>query len=103
MVNGNQFPPKDPEAVLDYKFDWAPLDNNTGLSNWLSDGEKIVSYLVTVPEGLTKVSDNLADNDTSVVVWLSGGTSGVDYPVECRITTATRTDERSVILPVRER
>lgn len=99
----SQFPPKDPQAILDYKFDWAPLTNNRGLTDWLEEGESIVSYTVTVPEGVTKLSDSLVENNTAVVVWLSGGSHNVDYPITCQIVTATRTDERTVVLPVRQR
>lgn len=103
MIKVHQFPPKDPSAVLDYKFDWASKTNNTGLTDWLSDGETILGYNVTVTSGITKVSDSLSDDGTSVVVWLSGGTDDSDYTVTCQIQTATRTDERSAIVPVRNR
>lgn len=103
MLNGNHFPPKDPSAKLDYRFDWAPKANNTGLTNWLEEGETIVSYILTVPDGLTKVSDSLVDDNTAVVVWLSGGSDGIEYPISCQITTANRIDKRTAILPVKNR
>ena len=34
---------KDPQAVLDYKFDWAALTNGSCASDWLDDGETISS------------------------------------------------------------
>ena len=86
---------KDPEAVLDYKFDW---------SSWLDSGETIASRTVTVDTGLTKDSDAVTDTSTSVTVWLSGGTDGVSYSVNCQIvTSANRTDERTMIIRVNER
>lgn len=86
---------KDPEAVLDYKFDW---------SSWLDSGETIASRTVTVDAGLTKDSDAVTDTSTSVTVWLSGGTDGVSYSVNCQIvTSANRTDERTMIIRVNER
>lgn len=103
MNNGNQFPPKDPAAILDYLFDWAGEDNNTGLTNWLSAGETILSHQVTVETGLNLVSSDIINNDTSVVVWLSGGTDGNDYSVTCQITTDLRTDSRTAVVPVRKR
>lgn len=103
MAHGSQFPPKDPDAKLDYRFDWAPRANNSGLTNWLEAGETILTYEVTVPAGLTKVSDSLVDEGTAVVVWISGGTNEVDYPITCKITTAQRIDVRTSILPVRNR
>ena len=86
---------KDPEAVLDYKFDW---------SSWLDSGETIASRTVTVDTGLTKDSDAVTDTSTSVTVWLSGGTDGVSYSVNCQIvTSANRIDERTMIIRVNER
>lgn len=95
---------KDPNAVLDYKFDWKALANGSGESNWLADGETISTKTVTVATGLTKDSDTLTDTNTSVTVWLSGGTAGTDYTVACKIvTSAGRTDERTVTIMVRQR
>jgi len=88
----NQFL-KDPDAVLDYAFDW---------SSWLQSGETISSYSITVDSGLTKESDN--ESDGVVTVWLSGGTAGSEYTVSCKITTSmSRTDERSMTIKVMER
>lgn len=99
-----QFYTKDPDAVLDYKFDWAAETNGTGTSDWLAAGETITSHTVTVEAGLTKDSDSATDTDTSVTVWLSGGTAGTDYDVACEITTsADRTDERTITIRVRDR
>lgn len=90
---------KDPEAVLDYKFDWAASTNGTGVSDWLASGETISSRTVTVESGLTKDSDSLTDTNTSVTVWLSGGTAGTVYTVTCHIVTSdNRTDERSITI-----
>lgn len=95
---------KDPQAVLDYKFDWAALANGHGGSNWLAEGETISSHTITVASGLSVDSSALSDDDTAVTVWLSGGTAGNDYSVTCRITTsAGRTDERTITIQVRER
>ena len=88
----NQFL-KDPDAMLDYAFDW---------SGWLQSGETISSYSITVDSGLTKESDN--ESDGVVTVWLSGGTAGSEYTVSCKITTSmSRTDERTMRIKVVER
>lgn len=95
---------KDPEAVLDYTFDWKPLTHGVAgaTSDWLATGETISSYTVTVPTGITKDSDSQASG--VVTVWLSGGTAGTTYRVECKIVTnAGRTDERSTWIKVVER
>lgn len=84
---------KDPEAVLDWQFDW---------SSWLADAETISSHTVTAPAGLTL--DSSTESGGVVTAWLSGGTDGERYTVECLITTtAGRTDERSITVAVRER
>lgn len=90
-------PPKDPEAILDYQFDWR---------QWMQPDEVIVGNPVVTAEGL-----NLNPNghftlviNNVVTFWLSGGISGGEYPVSCLITTNQgRTDERSFILNVTPR
>ena len=95
---------KDPEAVLDYKFDFANTTNGGDKPDWLESGETISTRTVTVDSGITKDSDSITDAGTSVTVWLSGGTAGQNYKVVCRIvTSASRTDERTMIIQVRER
>ena len=95
---------KDPDAVLDYKFDWKAETNGNGDTDWLASGETISSRTVTVPDGITKDSDSLTDTNTSVTVGFSGGTAGNDYEVACKIaTSASRTDERTIKIQVRER
>jgi hypothetical protein len=84
---------KDPDAELDYGFNW---------SDWLATGETISSHTVTVETGLTKDSDS--ESSGVVTVWLSGGTAGEDYSVECEIvTSASRTDERTMTIRVKNR
>ena len=86
---------KDPNAILDYKFDW---------SNWLEAGEIIASHVIVVSTGITK--DSSSNDDDSVTVWLSGGSAGVSYNVTCRITTDTlpaRVEDRTMKIQVVER
>jgi hypothetical protein len=84
---------KDPNAVLDYGFDW---------TLWLQTGETISSSTWTVPTGLTKDTDT--KTTTATVVWLSGGTAGTNYDVTCRIVTSGgRTDDRTMTIKVSER
>lgn len=88
---------KDPNAVLDYGFNWRPDGKE-----WLEEDETITSYVITVPTGITKDSDS--ESDGVVTVWLSGGTVGQNYKIECEITTSKdRTDERSTWIKVVER
>ena len=83
---------KDPNAVLDYEFDW---------SEWLALGETISSVTVTA----TGVTLDSSPNDTSsVTAWVSGGTAGTTATVACRITTTmSRVDERTITLRIADR
>ena len=84
--------PKDPSAVLDYAWNWA---------DWLGD-DTISTHTITVPTGLTLASSTATSS--AVTAWLSGGTAGQAYTVTCRIvTTAGRTDERSISIKVFDR
>jgi len=87
---------KDANATLDFGFDW---------SQWLSAGETILSYALTLDEGITKVADG-STTTGSVIVWLSSGSPGQRYSVACKITTSSspsRIDERTIKLDIRER
>jgi hypothetical protein len=84
---------KDPDAVLDYVFDW---------STWLASGETISTSAITVESGITKNSES--NTTTTATVWLSGGTEGSRYKITSRITTNQgRTDDRSAIVRVTNR
>lgn len=88
---------KDPDAVLDYAFDWS-----TWLDSDSSPVETINSHTITVSAGITKDSDS--ETDGVITIWLSGGTAGVSYTIACEIvTSAGRTDERSIIIQAQER
>lgn len=86
--------PKDPDARLDYQWDW---------SAWLADGETIEdAELTEIPDELTL--DELVITDTAVTAWFLGGVDGEGYQVTCHIETSDgRTDDRSIYLICRER
>ncbi len=95
---GNRRPwiAKDPDATLDYSFDWG---------EWLAAGESISSYSVTV-DGVTKQSDSRSGS--VVTAWVSGGvaTPGSVATITCQVTTDSspaRTDQRTIYLKIRER
>ena len=76
---------KHPSATLDYTIDW---------SNWLADGETIVSVVWKVGDGVTQVS--ASHTSTTTLIWLSGGELDNTYDISCRITTSSsRIDERA--------
>ena len=86
---------KDPDAVLDYKWDW---------SDWLATGETISSHTIPTVTGITLDSSSITDTNTSVTAWYSSGTALTDYDVTCQIVTSdSREDDRTVTLKVRDR
>ena len=83
---------KDPNAVLDYSFNWATwLDDDTiSASTWTADTGIII--------------DSSSTTTTVATVWLSGGTAGTTYTVTNRIVTAaSRTEDRSLTINVAQR
>ena len=84
---------KDPDATLDFGFDW---------NEWLASTETILTAVWTVPSGITKSSQIETDGYTTV--WLSSGTVNTDYNLTCRITTSDgRIDDRTMTIKVRSR
>ena len=80
---------KDPNATLDYLFDW---------SAWLTDiSDTITSVDWVLSDGLTEVSSS--NTTTGATIFVSGGTLDEIETVTCRITTAGgRIDDRTVNL-----
>jgi hypothetical protein len=86
-------PPKDPDAEITYGFDWTDyLQGKTILSSEWS------------ATGITVESSSFTNNATAAV--LSGGERGRNYNVTNRITftgaTGTETDDRTLVVPVRD-
>jgi hypothetical protein len=101
--DGIRYQTKTPAAVLDYKVDFAAETNGRpgADGDWLESGDTISTRTVTVDSGITKDSDALADSDTAVVVWLSGGTAGSEYDCTVQVVTANgRTVERTFRIKV---
>ena len=92
--------PKDPQAVLDYAFDW---------SGWLAAAETISTATVTASGTGLVVGTGPTPPAPAIVAgvvtyWLSGGTVGTTYDVTCHITTSQgRTDDRTDQIEVRQR
>lgn len=89
------FPPKDPNAVLDYEWDFGP---------WLLPfTDTISSHSVFITSGDVVVNSS-SHTTTTVTAWLSGGTVDTDAEVTARVTTAQgRSDDRTIRLEVRQR
>lgn len=88
---------KDPQAVLDYGWDW---------TNWLAGGETITTSTWTItlaPDAILTIATPTFDG-TSTTIWASAGTVGSDYKITNHITTsAGRQDDRTHKLQVRDR
>lgn len=84
------FDDKDPAEDMDFEIDF---------SDMLASGETIASYTLTVPTGITDHDDS--KTSTAVIFWLSGGTAGEEYDIECEIVTSfDRTYKRSLTILV---
>ncbi len=84
---------KDPDAVLDWSFDW---------TDWLANGEVISTSIFIVTAGI--VVNSTSNTTQGATVWLSGGTDGRPYLVTNRITTNQgRIDDRSITIRVKNR
>ncbi len=87
---------KDPDAVLDYTFDW---------TLWLTSGssvDTITGGSVMVASGVHL--DSLTYDAKTVTAWISGGSPSLNYDITCRIqTTAGRIDDRTITLMVQPR
>ena len=82
---------KDPNATLDYSFDWGPYLTP------LADTIVLVEWVLTA--GLTKVSQS--NTATTATVFVSGGVLDEVETLTCRITTAGgRIDDRTISLNI---
>ena len=98
---------KDPDARLDYAFDWKPLTHGrpNAKSDWLGATETITSHeIIKTPADSTVVVDATSEDDGTVTAWLTGGTAGTSVSLTCRITTNEgRTDDRSRRIDIKNR
>lgn len=84
---------KDPDADLDWHFDW---------TDWLDEGEAISASVMTPSAGITIHSAAFSSTDTTI--WVAGGTVGNVYSVANKITTSVgRIDERTIRIRVKNR
>lgn len=81
---------KDPDSNLDYPITW---------DKWLEPGDSITGVVWIVPTDLTQTDADLASPLTTI--WLSGGTTNVEYEVVARVTTAAgRIDDAAILLTI---
>jgi hypothetical protein len=90
---------KDPDAVLDYSFDWSAY--------LLAGGaDTIASATVTCETGKGLVVNSTDPTFPAGVVtgWCSGGTVGQTVGITCQIVTALgRTDDRTLYVVIKQR
>lgn len=83
---------QDPEARLDYYWDWA--------AEWLLPPDTIATFSVT--GDMTIEDEN--ETDGVVVAWLSGGAVGSKIVVTCAVESVEgRKDQRSICIEIKER
>ena len=85
---------KDPQAILDYSFDWG--------TNYLGTDTIASSTWSVSPSGPDITTHPNSHTDTIATVWMGGGTEGQSYILTNEIvTTAGRTDDRSITVVVK--
>ena len=87
---------KDPDAILDYTFNWSP---------WLNTGDSIQSgsFIITGQDS-DLVQSGTDIKDRAAVVLLSGGTVGNIYSITSRIITVDGLkDDRTKTITISER
>ena len=86
----------DPDAVLDYTFNWTA---------WLNTViDKIISIDFIVTNSINAVVVAQYFSDTHATAWVAGGIPGEKITLRCRIYTLEgRIDDRTGYLKVKER
>jgi hypothetical protein len=96
-----QWPPKDPDAVLDYTYR-IPLDPADSIAPGQAVITKLSGAVVVDSQSLAAAADTVDGvYGQAITVWLSGGTDGETALFQAAWTTvATRHDDGLVQLPV---
>ncbi len=92
-AGGLAFIDKDPEAELDYSFDWAA---------WLAEGEAIASHSIIAETPLEVVTSSSAG--AVVTAFVRGGVDATLLRLTCRVVTDStppRKDDRTLHLRIR--
>jgi hypothetical protein len=93
IFNGLPTISKDPDALLDYTFDWTPFLET------ISDSIETVTYQLSA--GLTQT--RISNTQTQARSFVSGGVLGTTGSITCRISTvAGRVDERTIYLKIEQ-
>lgn len=85
---------KDPDATLDYSFDWTAY--------LAAEGDLISSVAWVLSDGLLQVSS--LTSTTKPLIFVSGGVLDNTESITCRITTTGgRIDDRTIFLTILQR
>ncbi|MGQ2942938.1 MAG: phage fiber-tail adaptor protein [Blastomonas fulva] len=96
MSYSHKFPNKDPQAFLDYELDLVD-------KGCLAEGETVTDQAVTCPDTDITISQ-ITQIGGVIRFWVAGGEAGTDYFATVQFTTsAGRIDQRTALIPVRER
>jgi hypothetical protein len=99
-ASGKKSAIKDPDALLDFPFEWA---------DWLTDIGDTYStheFLTVDPDDATTplVVENSDHLSGVITAFVSGGTLGKTHELTCRITTVGgRIDDRTLFLKIKAR
>ena len=97
IVGGKATIEKDPDATLDYGFNWGP---------WLTPINDVIAT-VEFDIDPTLTQESVENTTTTATIYVSGGTPGTTVPITCRITTTNapteRIDDRTIYLKIKDR
>jgi hypothetical protein len=83
---------KDPNAILDYPFDW---------TDWLG-ADTIATVQFTPSSAITVVSSS--STTKIATAWVSGGVAGTVESLTCRVNTVGgRTEDRTIRFKIKQR
>lgn len=97
--SGKRSTVKDPNATLDYPFDW---------SEWLTDAsDTYASHEFVTTDPADSVADLTVESSAHsagvITAFVSGGTEGMTHELTCRITTAGgRIDDRTLFIKIKQ-
>jgi hypothetical protein len=102
-----KWPPKDPDARLDYSVDWSRFlgsDTISAVAWFITDAAGVKTSVTSgaTVNGLT--FDGGSNSSTVALGIFSAGTNNTSYVVTCQITFGTDSlvSERKIKLPIRE-
>ncbi|MFL6864125.1 MAG: hypothetical protein ACJ8DZ_14110 [Allosphingosinicella sp.] len=100
-----KWPPKDPDEVLEYGFNWTPRKVGEDVIT-VTTAEVMVGDVVVDSHDVGNVTDTevLCLPGQGTVTWLSGGTAGTDCEILLRATTSSgRTLDQTMKIKIKDR